>query len=79
MMFHHQGGVEVGDIDQKAEKLVVPIGHMPSKEEIESRLLSNIPSQRKPFLSCFIEAMCRFYVDLNADHHVNTVMVGSEL
>jgi len=65
IMFHHQGGMEIGDIDQKAKKLIVPVGEMPSKEEIESKLLFNIPNQQKPFLSCFIESMYKLYVDLN--------------
>lgn len=65
IMFYHKGGIEIGDVDQKAEKLTVPVGERPSKQEIESKLLSKIPSHRKPFLACFIEGMYKFYVDLN--------------
>ena len=65
IMFYHKGGMEVGDVDQKAEKLTVPVGEMASRQEIESKLLSKIPSHRKPFLACFIEGMYKFYVDLN--------------
>ena len=64
-MFYHKGGIEIGDVDQKAEKLHVPIGVIPSRQEIESKLVSKIPSQRKPFMACFIEGMYKFYVDLN--------------
>ncbi|HKM51600.1 MAG TPA: ATP citrate lyase citrate-binding domain-containing protein [Candidatus Bathyarchaeia archaeon] len=65
IMFYHKGGIEIGDVDQKAAKLQVPIGVIPSRQEIESKLVSNIPSQRKPFMACFIEGIYKFYVDLN--------------
>ena len=57
IMFYHKGGIDVGDVDQKASTLNVPIGDVPSRQEIDLKLLSKIPSQRKPFLSCFIEGM----------------------
>jgi len=65
IMFYHKGGMDIGDVDQKAEALHVPIGKTPPKQELESKLLSKIPSQRKPFMACFIEGMYKFYVDLN--------------
>ena len=65
IMFYHKGGMDIGDVDQKAEVLRVPLGKIPTKEELESKLLSKIPSQRKPFMACFIEGMYKFYVDLN--------------
>lgn len=65
IMFYPKGGVEVGDVDVKASKLLVPVGDLPSKQEIELKLLPKIPNQQKPFLACFIEGMYKFYVDLN--------------
>jgi ATP citrate (pro-S)-lyase len=65
IMFYHKGGIEVGDVDEKSNKLLIPVGEMPTRQDIESKLLSKIPNQRKPFLSCFIEGMYKFFVDLN--------------
>ena len=65
IMFYHKGGTDVGDIDQKASMLHVPIGENPSRQDIDTKLLSKIPSQRKPFMACFIEGMHKFYTDLN--------------
>jgi ATP citrate (pro-S)-lyase len=65
IMFYHKGGMDIGDVDQKADKLHIPVGTMLTRQEIESELLSNIPSQRKSFMACFIEGMYKFYVDLN--------------
>lgn len=65
IMFYHKGGMEIGDVDQKAEKFSVPIGVIPTRQEIESRLVTRVPTQRKPFMACFIEGMYKYYVDLN--------------
>jgi ATP citrate (pro-S)-lyase len=35
ILFHHQGGVNVGDVDENAEKMLVPVGSSPAAE-IES-------------------------------------------
>ncbi|MCK4266588.1 MAG: ATPase, partial [Thermoplasmata archaeon] len=35
VLFYHQGGVDVGDIDAKAVKMLVPIGGMPTAAELE--------------------------------------------
>src|SRR4030043_2043835 len=35
ILFHHEGGINVGDVDTKAVRLFVPIGNQPSAEEIE--------------------------------------------
>jgi ATP citrate (pro-S)-lyase len=65
IMFHHQGGVNVGDVDNKASRLAVPIGTFPTSTEIEKKLLQKIPQERKTRLSEFISTLFKFYADLN--------------
>ena len=45
ILFTHEGGVDVGDVDTKAEKLLIPVDltQYPSNEEIASTLLSKVP------------------------------------
>lgn len=45
ILFTHEGGVDVGDVDAKAEKLLIPVDltQYPSNEEIASTLLSKVP------------------------------------
>ncbi|MEM0493173.1 MAG: ATPase, partial [Candidatus Thermoplasmatota archaeon] len=45
ILFHHQGGINVGDIDTKASRLMVPIGEYPKAEEIQKKLLGGIPKE----------------------------------
>ena len=65
IMFCHEGGVNVGDVDAKASRLEVPIGALPSAAEIEKRLLAKVPSDRKKLIAGFIEGLFKFYADLN--------------
>ncbi|MFH0848342.1 MAG: ATP citrate lyase citrate-binding domain-containing protein [archaeon] len=65
VLFYHQGGIDVGDVDTKALKMMVPTGEYPTAEEIGRNLLGQIPTERRRLVSGFIEGMFRFYVDLN--------------
>ena len=63
ILFHHEGGVNVGDVDSKAVRLEVPIGTYPTAEEIEKKLLAKMPADRKTRVAGFIEVsvqiLCR--------------------
>ena len=64
-MFTHEGGVDVGDVDEKAEKLLIPIdlAEYPSNEEIASSLLSKVPKGVHNVLVDFITRLYAVYVD----------------
>jgi len=65
ILFHHEGGINVGDVDAKAVRLKVPIGTYPMAADIEKQLLGKVPKQRRGLIAGFIEGMFRFYADLN--------------
>ncbi|MEA3471080.1 MAG: ATP citrate lyase citrate-binding domain-containing protein [Thermodesulfobacteriota bacterium] len=65
ILFHHEGGINVGDVDAKALRLFVPIGKTPGAGEIEKKLLGRVPKERKTVIAGFIEGLFRFYADLN--------------
>src|SRR3972149_11348481 len=65
IMFYHEGGVNVGDVDSKAARLDVPIGTFPTQAEITKTLLQKMPADRKKLASGFIEVLFKFYADLN--------------
>ncbi len=79
ILFHHEGGVNVGDIDSKAVRLEVPIGTYPTAEEIGKKLLAKISADRKARVASFIEALFKFYADLNFTYlEINPVAVTDE-
>lgn len=47
ILFYHQGGVDIGDVDAKALKLEVPVGSNTSIAEIEKVLLTELSSAKK--------------------------------
>lgn len=62
ILFYHHGGMDVGDVDTKSEKLLVPVGS--ELDEIE-KLLKNVPEERKKLVTGFIDVLFKFYSDLN--------------
>ncbi len=65
ILFCHEGGVNVGEIDVKAKRLEVTIGTFPTAAEIEKAFLRKTPSDRKKRIAEFVEALFKFYADLN--------------
>jgi ATP citrate (pro-S)-lyase len=47
ILFHHQGGVDIGDVDAKALKMELPIGSNTTVENIEKVLLTEVPAAKK--------------------------------
>lgn len=64
ILFHHEGGVEIGDVDAKALKLEVDIDGFPSAEEVNAKLLTNVADDKKARVNSFILDLYRTYVDV---------------
>lgn len=64
ILFYHEGGVDIGDVDSKAIKLSVPIGENTSQDEIKQKLLGAVPDAKKDMVAKFIDALYKMYVDL---------------
>ncbi|KAI1445726.1 hypothetical protein ABKA04_003310 [Annulohypoxylon sp. FPYF3050] len=65
ILFTHEGGVDVGDVDAKAEKLLIPVdlSQYPSNEEIAKTLLKKVPQGVHNVLVDFITRLYAVYVD----------------
>ncbi|KFY82185.1 hypothetical protein V500_10747 [Pseudogymnoascus sp. VKM F-4518 (FW-2643)] len=65
ILFTHEGGVDVGDVDEKAEKLLIPVDltEYPSNDEIAAALLSKVPKGIHNVLVDFITRLYAVYVD----------------
>lgn len=47
LLFHHEGGVDIGDVDAKAVKMEIAVDNELSEADIESKLLVNVPEVAK--------------------------------
>ncbi|XP_065166954.1 ATP-citrate synthase isoform X2 [Atheta coriaria] len=64
ILFHHEGGVDIGDVDAKAVKIEVPVGSTLDPAEVDSKLLAQAAPAKKAMISKFIQALYKFYVDM---------------
>jgi len=65
VLFYHAGGVDVGDVDSKASRLHVPVGTLPTTEQITEKLLQQIPEKRRAVVASYIRSLCRFSDELH--------------
>ena len=65
VLFYHEGGVDVGDVDSKGVRLSLQIGEEPTISGVSSALLEHIPDSRKEYLAGFIVALVKLFRDLN--------------
>ncbi|KAI9501429.1 ATP-citrate lyase [Coemansia spiralis] len=78
ILFTHEGGVEIGDVDAKALRLAIPIDQpLPATDKIASTLLADITSAtQRNALATFIERLYAVYVDLNFTYlEINPLVV----
>ncbi|KAJ2086201.1 ATP citrate lyase subunit 1, partial [Coemansia sp. S142-1] len=78
ILFTHEGGVEIGDVDAKALRLQVPIAQpLADSETIAAALLGDIGSAtQRAALATFIERLYAVYVDLNFTYlEINPLVV----
>lgn len=66
ILFTHEGGVDIGDVDAKALRLQLPVTKaFPTREVIASTLLTHVPAEKKDTLVDFLIRLYSVYVDLH--------------
>jgi ATP citrate (pro-S)-lyase len=77
ILFTNQGGVDIGDVDAKATRLLMPVdGVLPSKDEMIKILLKNVPQDEKKDLAEFISRLFAVFTDLQFTYlEINPLVV----
>jgi ATP citrate (pro-S)-lyase len=65
ILFYHEGGVDVGDVDSKADRLPVLVGEEIEVDKVKTALLSKVPDSRRDHLAGFVVALFNLFRDLN--------------
>ena len=80
ILFYHEGGVNVGDVDSKATRLEVPIGTFPKLHgNREKTAYKKFLHDRKNRFPGFIESLFKFYADLNFTYlEMNPIVVTTD-
>ncbi|CAG2166518.1 unnamed protein product [Oppiella nova] len=63
ILFHHEGGVDIGDVESKALKIDIPIDGQLAESQVKA-LLKNISADRLEVVTKFVFDLYRVYVDL---------------
>lgn len=77
ILFYHEGGVDVGDVDAKASRLLIgPSSAFPSHTTVKKELLSKVPEKSQEVLVDFIVQLYSVYVDLQFTYlEINPLVV----
>ncbi|KAJ2716610.1 ATP citrate lyase subunit 1 [Coemansia spiralis] len=78
ILFTHEGGIDIGDVDAKALRLPIPVDQpLPPSDRIAAALLADIASEtQRTALATFIERLYAVYVDLNFTYlEINPLVV----
>lgn len=47
ILFHHEGGVDVGDVDAKAQKLLIKVDEKIDEDQVKKALLTKAPNDKR--------------------------------
>ncbi|KAK3505905.1 hypothetical protein QTP70_019308 [Hemibagrus guttatus] len=50
VLFHHEGGVDIGDVDSKAQHLMVGVDEKLTADAVTEQLLTHVPDEKKETL-----------------------------
>ncbi|XP_072524063.1 ATP-citrate synthase [Salminus brasiliensis] len=79
VLFHHEGGVEVGDVDSKALRLLVGVDEKLTEDAVTEQLLVHVPDEKKEVLASFIVGLFNLYEDLYFTYlEINPLVVNGE-
>lgn len=66
ILFTHEGGVDIGDVDAKALVLNIAVNKpFPTRDTIAATLLTHVPAEKKDTLVDFLIRLYSVYVDLH--------------
>jgi len=64
ILFHHEGGVDVGNVDAKAARLELSIDQKPTLDDLRTGLLQNVPSHAQETVLHFIHNLYTCFNEL---------------
>lgn len=53
ILFHHEGGIDIGDVDSKALTYAIAIDESYDAQKMDAALLKNVPADRRPYVLNF--------------------------
>eukprot|EP00756_Hemistasia_phaeocysticola_P040566 Hpha_TRINITY_DN16869_c2_g2::TRINITY_DN16869_c2_g2_i3::g.153910::m.153910/K01648/ACLY; ATP citrate (pro-S)-lyase len=64
ILFHHEGGVDVGDVDSKAKRMTVPVGSELDQADLDT-LLGALSAEARKMVGAFVRDLFGMYVKMH--------------
>jgi len=78
ILFYHEGGVDIGDVDSKASRLNVGIGQEIQSEDV-AILVKDVPAARREVLVSFLTVLFRVFREMNFTYmEINPIVFNKE-
>lgn len=78
VLFYHEGGVDVGDVDAKASRMTIGIGAEVTPDSFRE-LVSKVPAAKQGVLCEFLAALYTFFRKLNYSYlEINPIVVTDD-
>jgi len=58
ILFHHEGGIDIGDVDSKALSYSIFIDESFDAKKMEDALLKHVPTDRRPYVKQKESILC---------------------
>jgi len=78
ILFYHEGGVDVGDVDAKAARMTVKVGETLTAESFKP-LIAKVPAAKQDVLAEFLLVLYTFFTRLNYSYlEINPIVVTND-
>jgi len=79
ILFCHEGGIDIGNVEDKATTLEVPVGTAPSVDDIKSKLLAKLDDSKKSRAAIFVQKLYAVYVARHFTYlEINPLVITDE-
>lgn len=80
ILFCTDGGIDIGNVDSKASRLLIPVESTPSNEDIKTLLMqAKLPSEKTSIVISFIQGLFKAYSELHFTYlEINPLVIVGE-
>ena len=79
ILFYHEDGAGVGDVDAKAETMDIDSGEQVAEDEVVANLLGKVADEKKAGMNSYIVALFRFYKELHFAYlKINPLVISAD-
>ncbi|XP_033103205.1 ATP-citrate synthase-like isoform X1 [Anneissia japonica] len=80
ILFHHEGGVDIGDVDAKAVKMEIELGSKVTAAQVKEKLLAKVTPSKQEMIAKFIAQLYKQFQELYFTYlEINPLVVTDKI